>query len=441
MSSKLAQKELEETSKTLETEAVERKWVQEELSVVYDALNSSVSGVIITNLEGDITYVNSAFLKIFEYEDKREVLNKNAAMLFATDEVRKFSDVQAIIDETRGETEEFEVHRKDGTTLPVEVSSSNVTDHKGRIVGRMASFVDITGRKKAQSALRQSEERYRRITDAITDYIYTVRVQDGQPVETIHRPTCIAVTGHSAEAFKVNPFLWIDMVHEADRNAVQQHADRLLSGAKVEPIEHRIVRKDAAVRWVRNTGVPYCDSERRLMSYDGLVQDITERKLAELALRDSERKYSTLVENSLTGIYIDQDGKITFANSRFASIYGYSREELLGMESWKLVHPEDRAWTNENRARRLRGEEVPPEYEARGLTKDGKTIWIYRGNSVIHFDGRPAILGNIVNVTEQKRAEEELRKINQELKNFVHVVSHDLKTPIISIEGFASRLL
>ncbi|UCG80335.1 MAG: PAS domain S-box protein [Desulfobacterales bacterium] len=104
-------------------------------------------------------------------------------------------------------------------------------------------------------------------------------------------------------------------------------------------------------------------------------------------------------------------------------------------------HPEDRAWTNEIRAKRFRGEEVPREYEARGLTKDRKTIWIHRRNSVVRYDGRPAILGNIVNITEQKRAEEELRRINQELKNFVRVVSHDLKTPIISIEGFASRLL
>ncbi|UCD86965.1 MAG: PAS domain S-box protein [Desulfobacterales bacterium] len=221
----------------------------------------------------------------------------------------------------------------------MEVSSSNVTDHEGKIVGRMASFVDITGRKKAQSALRQSEERYRRITDAITDYIYTVRIQDRRPVETIHGPACIAVTGYSAEEFKANPYLWIHVVHETDRHAVEQHANRLLSGAKVQPIEHRIVRKDGAARWVRNTSVPHYDSEGRLIYYDGLVQDITERKLAELALQDSERKYSSLVENSLTGIYIDQDGKIAFANSRFASIYEYAREELMGLESWKLVHP------------------------------------------------------------------------------------------------------
>jgi PAS domain S-box-containing protein len=138
----------------LEKEVLDCKGAQEELSVVYDALNSSVSGVIITNPQGKITYVNPAFLRIFEYRDKAEVLGKNAAGLFATDDVKKFSDVQTIIDETRGETEEFEVHRKDGTTFYVEVSSSNVTDHTGRIVGRMASFVDVSDRKQVEEELR-----------------------------------------------------------------------------------------------------------------------------------------------------------------------------------------------------------------------------------------------------------------------------------------------
>ena len=172
-----------------------------------------------------------------------------------------------------------------------------------------------------------------------------------------------------------------------------------------------------------------------------LEKETLEHKRVEEVLRESEEKYSKLVENSLTGIYIDQDEKIVFANNRFADIYRYPREELIGIESWRLVHPEDRSLTDKTRARRLKGEEAPPEYEARGLTKDGETIWIKRRNTSIEYKGRPAILGNAVDITEQKQAEEELRKINEELKNFVHVVSHDLKTPIISIQGFSSRLL
>ena len=172
-----------------------------------------------------------------------------------------------------------------------------------------------------------------------------------------------------------------------------------------------------------------------------LEKEAAERKLPQEALRESEKKYSTLVEDSLTGIYIDQDKKIVFANTKFAEIYGYPRDDLIGMESWRLVHPEDRDLTNEIRARRLKGDDAPAEYEARGLTKDGETIWIKRRNTCIEYKGRPAILGNIVDITEQKRAEEEIQEVNEELKNFVHVVSHDLKTPIISVQGFSSRLL
>jgi PAS domain S-box-containing protein len=140
---------------------------------------------------------------------------------------------------------------------------------------------------------------------------------------------------------------------------------------------------------------------------------------AEEALRKSEEKYKTLIESSLTGIYIDQDGKITFANNEFAEIYGYSRDELVGMESWRLVHPEDRALTDEMRAKRLKGQEASSRYEARGLTKDNQTIWIARRNTQIEYRGRPAILGNIVDTTEAKRAEKALQEAHDELERRV----------------------
>ncbi len=441
MTRKPTYEQLEQRVKALEKEVAEASRTKQELSVIYDALNSSMSGVIITNLDGRITYVNAAFLRMFEYEYKAAVLGENAAALFAAGTVKKFSDVQAIIDEKEGKTEEFTAQRRDGTTFPVEVSSSNVSDDNGNVVGRIASFIDIAGRKQAEEALRESEQRYRHITNAITDYIYRVRIEDGHPDETIHGPACVAVTGYTEEDFKANPHLWIQMVHEEDRKAVEEQAAQILSGAKVGPIEHRIFRKDGVMRWIRNQFVPQYDSQGKLLSYDGLIRDIHEQKLAEEALRESEKKYSTVVENSLTGIYIDQDEKVVFANNRFAEIYKYPREELMGMESWRLVHPEDRGLTKEMRTRRLKGEAALPEYEARGLTRDGETIWITRRNVRIEYKGRPAILGNIVDITGKKRAEEQLRKINEELKNFVHVVSHDLKNPIVAIQGFSLRLL
>jgi PAS domain S-box-containing protein len=139
-------------------------------------------------------------------------------------------------------------------------------------------------------------------------------------------------------------------------------------------------------------------------------QSLAERERAETALRESEEKYSTSVENSLTGIYIDQDGKIVFANKKFAEIYRYARDELIGMDARELVHPKDRGLTDEMREKRLGGEDVPSEYEARGLKKSGETVWIARRNAAIEYKGKPAILGNIVDITDRKRAEGALRE-------------------------------
>jgi PAS domain S-box-containing protein len=147
---------LRERLSRMEGLELKRKKAEEELSIVYDALNSSVSGVIITNLKGRIKYVNPAFLRVFGYSRKSEILGRNAADLFPTEEVKKFADVKAIIDETKGETEEFVAQHKDGTKFPVEISSSNVTDNKGNIAGRMASFIDLTERKQAKKAAQES---------------------------------------------------------------------------------------------------------------------------------------------------------------------------------------------------------------------------------------------------------------------------------------------
>lgn len=114
-----------------------------------------------------------------------------------------------------------------------------------------------TKREHAAKMVRESEERYRHITEALTDYIYRVRVEGGRVVETTHGQACVAVTGYTSEDFAANPDLWLQMVDERDRQAVLEQAHRLLAGQDVQPLEHRITRKDGVRRWVRNTPVPY----------------------------------------------------------------------------------------------------------------------------------------------------------------------------------------
>lgn len=134
----------------LESSEAEFNSLQQALSIVYDAIDSTVAGILIANLEERITYVNPSFLRMFEYMDKEEVLGNNVADFFASKEIKSLADVAAIIDLTTCATSEFAVVRKDGTRFYVEVSSSNVTNDQGNVVGAMASFVDITRRKQTE---------------------------------------------------------------------------------------------------------------------------------------------------------------------------------------------------------------------------------------------------------------------------------------------------
>jgi PAS domain S-box-containing protein len=145
-------------------------------------------------------------------------------------------------------------------------------------------------------------------------------------------------------------------------------------------------------------------------------RQIFECELAEVALKESEQKYSSLVEDALVGVYVIKDGKIEFANDKFASIYGYKKLELIGMETLELVHPEDRSQIKEMREKRLKGERVPSEYEIRGLKKDGDTIWVMRSISLINYKDGPAIAGIVSDITERVEAEEALRESDKELR-------------------------
>ena len=133
----------------------------------------------------------------------------------------------------------------------------------------------------AEHAARESEQRYKQLLASVTDYVYAVIVEDGRAVSTFHGPGCEAVTGYTSDDFEQDQQLWYRMIREEDRPAVLEQAQRILNGQETPPLEHRIIHKDGSVRWIRNTTVPRKDAHGRLVAYDGLVYDITERKQAE----------------------------------------------------------------------------------------------------------------------------------------------------------------
>ena len=308
---------------------------------------------------------------------------------------------------------------------------------------RMASgFGEIAAvalkNSRTLEALTESEERFRLAFEGSNDGVGLVDLE-GRFLKVNDRMCeILGYTRDELEAMTVR-----EVTHRDDLHISASYMRRSRAGEIERSVfEKRYVHKGGHVIWGQVSASMIRAPGGEPLCYISHVQDITERKRAEEALRRShdelerrvaertvelaraneelrasEAKYSTLVENSLTGISINLDGRIVFANDKFAEIFGYSREELIGIEVWRLVHPGDRALVEEMRTRRLRGDPVPAEYESRGLTKEGKIIWVARRNAVIDYEGKPATLGNLVEVTKRRNIEEALRRSERELRH------------------------
>ncbi len=155
-----------------------------------------------------------------------------------------------------------------------------------------------------------------------------------------------------------------------------------------------------------------------------LKEEVTERKRMEMALRESEERYRILAENSLTGIFVHQDGQFVYINRRAAESLGYSEAELIGKSVWELVAPEDREITRGIVAARLQGEDAPSHYQFRVLTRNGEIRWLEALANDIEHNGRPATLANVVDITDRKEAENSLRESEERFRNFF-VTSRD----------------
>lgn len=138
----------------------------------------------------------------------------------------------------------------------------------------------------------QIENRYEKLINYLTDYIYTVTIRDGVAIDTYHGPGCVSVTGYTSDDYKDDPELWYRMVYTLDKEKVLKQAQLALAGEEVNPVEHRIVHRDGSIRWVRNKIVVTKDGYGNPVAYDGLINDITQlkRAAASAAIRDKQLK-------------------------------------------------------------------------------------------------------------------------------------------------------
>ncbi len=269
---------------------------------------------------------------------------------------------------------------------------------------------------------RTIEARYKQMLEAITDYSFTVTVQNGKPIHTKHSPNCVAITGYTSQEYDIRAALWYDMIFPDDRAVVVEQAERLLRGESASALEHRIIHKNGTTRWVKNTPVLRLTESGEVIGYDGLISDITERKETELALRESEERFRFIVEQSPIGIkLVSQNNRILKVNATMCKLLGYSEQELTRLYGQDITVPEDFRREKELLKQLLDGTVDEIELEKRYYTKSGDILWVNIHSRYLRDeDGKPLVRVSIIeNLTPRKQAEEALRTSEERLRTLM----------------------
>jgi len=262
--------------------------------------------------------------------------------------------------------------------------------------------------------LQESENRYRRITEGLTDYQYSVRVEDGRAVETTQSQACETVTGYTPDEFAADPHLWFHMIAPEDRELVLERIQQVLAGKEIPPIEHRIIRKDGAMRWVYDTTILFKDASGQLLSYEGVIKDITGRKRAEESLRQEKARAQMYLDITPTIILaLDTNGCVTLINKQGCRILECDRDEIIG-KNWfdtflpERAKPQVRSVFNQL----LTGDVKSVEYvENAILTGKGNERMVRWHNTVLK-DETGRVIGTLAaaeDITERRQTEEALR--------------------------------
>lgn len=259
---------------------------------------------------------------------------------------------------------------------------------------------------KTQRILKEREERIEFLAEIIRSSPLSIIALDGQGKITYVNPSGENLYGYSTEELMGQElgFLYAQPnFSEVQKEIFEAVKDGMWRGELLGR------NKDGDLFYVDSSFYQMRDRRGKVIALIGFQTDISERKQMEKAICESDQKYHLVVENANQGIVIAQDGMLKFCNSKIMEMTGYSSQELTSKPFVEFVHPEDRDMVMANYLKRLQGRELPKVYTFRAIDKKGSVKWFEINATMIQWEGRPATLNFLSDVTERVRMEEALR--------------------------------
>jgi PAS domain S-box-containing protein len=366
----------------------------------------------------------------------------------------------------KSHTSERKTIAPSGEVTFFETTANPIRDAGGNIVSCLEIGRNITERKRMEEQLREkneqldaqneelrtineelqateeelqnSQERLERMFESVTDSISVINL-DGIITKVNRRTVEIHGFASEDEILGRNAF---DLVAPRDHERIAAGMHRALTENLIIGGEYTLLKADGSEFPGELSTSALKDGRGNVMGHITIARDVTKRK-------QMEDLFKTVTNSSPVGIYIFQSGKFQMANPHFQKLTGYTAEELTSMNPLELVIPEDRDMVRKKAVKMLKGERSSP-YQFRVINKSGEARWVMETVTSIEYRGKRATLGNYLDITERKQAEEREKQLEQELNlagrlasigQLAAGVAHEINNPLTGVIGFSHLMM
>ena len=370
---------------------------------LYRILVTSVPDLIIrTNLDRNITFINEAVLPDWSLATKERLLGKNILTLVSPQDRDRAVRNSRLMLETQLGPREYAIEFENGASVDCEVNGDVLRGANGEPSGFVYVVRNISERKRGEESLRASEERFRSIYENSTLGLYRTS-PDGTII--LANPTLVKKLGYSS----FEELAARNLEHEGfEPSYDRKHfIEEMEMFGEVKGLEAAWSRKDGSIIHIRESARAIHEADGRILYYDGSVEDITERKQAEEALRESESRFRQLAEAAVEGIAFTEKGIFIDGNARIATMLGYELQEMIGRPVADFIATESLSLVLGHL-----GENYEMPYEHFLKRKDGSTFPVESHARMMMWRGTAMRVTSLLDISERRRTQEQLHKLS-----------------------------